>query len=42
MIGIIGGSGLDDSTLFDSARDTSVETPYGRLPVFCGRDTLPE
>ena len=28
-IGIIGGSGLDDPTLFDIARDTSVETPYG-------------
>ena len=29
-IGIIGGSGLDDPTLFENARDIVMDTPYGQ------------
>ena len=28
-IGIIGGSGLDDPTLFESIRDVEMDTPWG-------------
>ena len=30
VIGIIGGSGLDDPEILEDATDVDVETPYGR------------
>ncbi|MDT8389930.1 MAG: S-methyl-5'-thioadenosine phosphorylase [Lentisphaeria bacterium] len=39
MVGIIGGSGLDDPRFFENPREVKLDTPYGALssPLRCGK-----
>lgn len=35
QVGIIGGSGLDDPDILEQRAEKAVETPYGKVLIYC-------